>query len=80
MEAREELWDVLSQLPISKDHRMKSTWCSECSKNAEDIMPKKQGIVSYFGGGQQYGHEEMKPIIQIQPCDDTLGNDVNLNR
>ena len=43
-------------------------------------MPIKQGIVSYFGGGQQYGHEELKPIIQIRPCDYTLGNDVNLNR
>ena len=43
-------------------------------------MPKKQGFVSYFDGGQQYGHEEMKTIIQIRPCDDTLGNDVNSNR
>ena len=30
-------------------------------------------------GGQQIGHEEMKPIIQILPCDDTLGNDINSN-
>ena len=35
-------------------------------------MPKKQGFVSYVGGGQQNGHEEMKPIIQIRPCDYTL--------
>ena len=43
-------------------------------------MPKKQGIVSYFCGGQLSGHEELNAIIQIRPCDDTLVNDVISDR
>ena len=42
-------------------------------------MPKKQGTVSYFCGGQLRGHEEMNAITQILPCDDTPVNDVISN-
>ena len=42
-------------------------------------MPKKQGIVSYFCGGQQSGHEELNIITQIRLCDVTLFNDVISN-
>ena len=80
MEARKELWDMLIQLSTAKDQEMNIKWYSKFSKKEKDPMPKKQGIVSYFCGGQQSGHEELNIIIQILPCDDTLVNNVISNR